>query len=297
MKNSNEQLGQKLTAKDYSGLLKALNETALVSMTDDKGNIIYANEKFVQVAKYSLDELVGQNHRILKSGHQPDAMFVELWNTISSGKLWRGEIKNRAKDGSYYWVDTSIAPVLNQVGKPERYIAVRFLITERKLKEEDYAGSLKALNETALVSMTDDKGNIIYANEKFVQVAKYSLDELVGQNHRILKSGHQPDAMFVELWNTISSGKLWRGEIKNRAKDGSYYWVDTSIAPVLNQVGKPERYIAVRFLITERKKLEEEIQKQVQGLEDMNKVMVGRELRMIELKEQIRELGKKPKKS
>lgn len=129
------QLGQKLTDKDLGALLDALNHTALVSMTDVRGNITYANEKFVEVSKYSLQELLGQNHRILKSDEHPNELFADLWRTIASGKVWRGEIKNRAKDGSYYWVDTAIAPVLNQHGRPERYISVRFLITERKIEE------------------------------------------------------------------------------------------------------------------------------------------------------------------
>ncbi len=129
------QLGQKLTDKDLGALLDALNHTALVSMTDVKGRITYANEKFVQVSQYSLEELLGQNHRILKSGDQPDELFVDLWQTIAHGKVWRGEIKNQAKDGSFYWVDTAIAPILNHKGQPERYISVRFLITDRKREE------------------------------------------------------------------------------------------------------------------------------------------------------------------
>lgn len=129
------QLGQKLTDKDLGALLDALNHTALVSMTDVAGRITYANEKFVEVSGYSLDELLGQNHRILKSGDQSDDVFVDLWSTIAHGKVWRGEIKNRSKDGSTYWVDTAIAPILNHHGKPERYISVRFLITDRKREE------------------------------------------------------------------------------------------------------------------------------------------------------------------
>ena len=290
MKTKTKQLGQTLTQKDFSALLTALNETALVSVTDAKGDIIYANEKFVKTAGYSLKELIGQSHRILKSGQQPDKMFDNLWKTISSGKVWRGEIKNKAKDGTYYWVDTSIAPILNDQGTPERYIAVRFLITDRKQQELEYTASLTALNQTALVSMTDVKGNITYANEMFVATSKYSLEELIGQNHRILKSGQQPNEMFDNLWKTVSSGKVWRGEIKNKAKDGTYYWVDTSIAPILNDVKKPEKYIAIRFLISDKKKTGTQLEEQIVDMQKLNDLMVGRELTMIKLKEKIKEL-------
>lgn len=121
-----------LLAGDYEALFSALNQTALLSMTDNKGIITYANDKFVEISGYTHKELIGQNHRILKSGQQPDNLFEDLWATISKGHVWRGEIKNRAKDGSYYWVDTSIAPIIGKQGRPERYIAVRFLITEHQ---------------------------------------------------------------------------------------------------------------------------------------------------------------------
>lgn len=163
------------------------------------------------------------------------------------------------------------------------------LITQT-LTPDDYSALLEALDTTALVSITDKRGSILYANHIFVDISKYELEELIGQNHRILKSGDQSDELFVDLWKTISSGKIWRGEIKNRAKDGSYYWVDTSIAPILDEHGKPVRYISVRFLITDKKEAEELQQEKTNELEALNKILVDRELKMIELKDQIAEL-------
>lgn len=154
----------------------------------------------------------------------------------------------------------------------------------------DYAALLSALNQTALVSVTDAKGRITYANDKFVEVSKFNLEELLGQNHRILKSGDQPDELFVELWKNISHGKVWRGEIKNKAKDGSYYWVDTSIAPITDEKNKPLQYIAVRFLITDKKEALERLEEQKEQLEEFNSMLVGREVRMAGLKEELARL-------
>lgn len=171
---------------------------------------------------------------------------------------------------------------------------------KKTLAESDIEALIASLDQTALVSMTDSKGNILYANKKFLDVSKYSLDELIGQNHRILKSGQQPDKLFVELWKTISAGKVWRGEIKNRAKDGSYYWVDALITPILDESGKPERYISVRLLINNEKtlmSLQERAQKQVDDLNQANKFMIGREIKMVELKKKISELEKGPYKT
>lgn len=141
---SNERGIQLANAKhEIEQQLEGLNEVALVSITDIHGNITYVNDRFVKVSKYEREELIGKNHRILKSGRQPDGLFVGMWKAISAGRIWSGEITNKAKDGTFYWVDTTIIPILNLEGKLERFLSVRFDITKNKEQQE----MLKQLNE------------------------------------------------------------------------------------------------------------------------------------------------------
>jgi len=273
----------------------ALDQHAIVAVTDVQGTITYVNDKFCAISRYPKEDLIGQNHRILNSGHHPREFFQEMYRTIASGKVWHGEIKNRARDGSMYWVDTTIVPFMSADGKPRQYVAIRADITERKFAEEaakqsqaaregaikELADQKFALDQHAIVAVTDVQGTITYVNDKFCTISQYSKEELIGQNHRILNSSYHPKEFFHEMYRTIANGHVWRGEIKNRAKDGSIYWVDTTIVPTLATDGKPRQYVAIRADITERKRAEEALYEQAQILDSAQVFVRDMESRVV----------------
>jgi PAS domain S-box-containing protein len=154
-----------------------------------------------------------------------------------------------------------------QVNKPSNNVAD--LEVELKKSMQALINLKFALDESSIVAITDAQGKITYVNKQFCLISKFPSEELIGNNHRVINSGLHSREFFKEMWQTISLGKVWKGEIRNKSKDGTYYWVDTTIVPFLNEEGIPYQYLAIRYDISERKRVEEELQKMMTRIIDV----------------------------
>ncbi len=246
---------------ESSDLLAAIREQYIMSITDARGIIIDVNDAFCNISQYKRAELIGQNHRIINSRYHEQVFFKDMWKTIISGGSWQGEICNRAKDGSIYWVDSVISPLRNANGKIDRFVSIRRDITRKKVQESESSDLLNTIRDKFIMSITDARGTIIEVNDTFCDISQYSRSELIGQNHRIINSGQHEPTFFSDMWRTILSGESWRGEVCNRAKDGSVYWVDSVITPLYNANGRIERFVSIRSDITNKKQQANELLK------------------------------------
>jgi PAS domain S-box-containing protein len=172
-------------------------------------------------------------------------------------------------DGSLHFIKAYCVVVPDAQGNPQSMIGVNFDISRRKQAElqrqqliQELSAFKQALDQSAIVVITDREGVISYVNDRFCVVSGYSREQLIGQTHRIVNSGYHPPAFFQDLWRTISSSQIWRGEICNRTKNGRLYWVATTIVPFLDEQGRPFQYLAIRFDITDRKLAEATLQQE-----------------------------------
>ena len=159
-----------------------------------------------------------------------------------------------------------------------------------KISQSEIIDYKHALDVSCIVSITDSEGRILDANDNFCAISKYSREELVGKDHRLINSGYHSQEFMSEIWRTIQSGKVWHGEFKNKAKDGSFYWVDSAIVPFLDCTGKPFKYISIRNNVTKLKAIEEEISKINEDLDRKIRERTGELTAALEKEKELNEL-------
>ncbi len=233
-----------------------------VVITDVNGFVEYVNPRFSILTGYTSKEILGKKLSMLKSGETPELVYFDLWKTINSGKIWKGEFINRKKDGRLYNEFATISPIKNSDGMITHFVGILEDITEKKAAENQL-NRLRSGIEQAFdaVVITDTEGTIQYVNPAFEKISGYSIGEVMGKNPRILKSNRNASGFYQQMWSTIMSGNIWQDEIINRKKDGSLYYEEMTIAPVKNRDDQITNFVAIKRDIGEKKSLELSLKK------------------------------------
>ncbi|MBX9606476.1 MAG: PAS domain S-box protein [Gammaproteobacteria bacterium] len=234
-----------------------MNVTSIVSEADKKGDILSCNDKFIEVSKYSRDELIGHGHNTTRHPDMPKSVFKDMWNTIGHGKIFRGVVKNRAKDGTPYYVDAVIAPILGENGKPKKYLGVRYDITEAEIERHNARGVLGAVNESFGYIEFDLSGNVLSANPVFLGVVGYRAEEVVGRHHRMFVDASLANSEeYRRFWQDLAEGKPQSGVFKRVGKDGGEIYIQATYAPVKDEMGRVFKVVKIATDITAQKRYE-----------------------------------------
>ena len=229
-----------------------IDKLCIVSETDLKGYITYVNDKFCEEAQYTREELIGQNHNIVRHADMPKEAFKQLWQTVGSGNIFNAPVKNRRKDGTPYYVNAAIGPVLDENGKPEKYIGIRYDLTEETYQRLEAQGIVRAIDASFTYASFDTKGNILEVNEQFAKLLKYKPNELIGKNHRnLVRSEIANSSEYIQSWKSLTEGAAHQNNYQLQTADNQSKWIQGVYSSIKDEMGRIEKIIMVGMDVTE----------------------------------------------
>ncbi|MBF0189393.1 MAG: PAS domain S-box protein, partial [Magnetococcales bacterium] len=236
------------------------------------GTILSANDNFLAVMGYRLDEVVGKHHRMFaEPEYAAGVEYAEFWAALGRGEYQAAEYKRLAKGGRPVWIQASYNPIFDADGTPVKVVKFATDITEESLKNANYAGQVEAINKSNAVIEFDLDGTILTANEGFLQVVGYTQKEVTGQHHRMfVDAEYAVSAEYTAFWQALGRGEYQAAEYRRLAKGGRPVWIQASYNPIFDRDGKPFKVVKFATDITERKEAEALIDRQQQMLLELS---------------------------
>ncbi|MFN4237418.1 MAG: PAS domain S-box protein [Vogesella sp.] len=278
----NQRRAQQLAAsmtRDLAVLAKvAQHTTNAIVITDQQRHISWVNEGFTRLTGYTLEEVRGcAPGKLLQTADTDQETIRRISEALSARQPFKGNILNRSKSGREYWVAMEIQPLLDEHQQLEGFMAIETDISLQVATEAELHRALleartirDIIQQHFIVSIADPQGCITRVNQAFINISGYQQHELLGRNHRILNAGVHEPSFWRDMWTTLLNGQAWRGEVCNRHKNGSQYWVDSIIVPFHNPQGQIEQYVSIRRDITASKRHEASLQEAKQQAEQAN---------------------------
>jgi methyl-accepting chemotaxis protein len=237
--------------------MKLVDTMCIVSEVDLKGNITYVNDLHCEVSQYKREELIGANQNIVRHQDMPKELFRELWATVARGDVFRGPVKNKKKDGTPYYVDGVFAPILGENGKPIKYIGVRYENTQQTYEKQEAEGIVNAINSSFAYIEFDTKGNILSANDIFLNILEYSSTDIQGKHHRIFcESEFTNSADYTKFWDDLANGIVKKGQFTRVTRNGKKVWIQAVYSPVKDEMGRIVKIVKIATDITRQKEVE-----------------------------------------
>ena len=245
---------RKLSSQDASAMFEALNKSQATIQFEPDGTILDANENFLNTIGYSLDEIVGQKHKMfVEAEYEKSADYSNFWDSLCAGTFQSGEYKRIGKGGKEIWLQASYNPILNRSGKVVEIVKFATDITEGTLQNADYQGQIDAVNKSQAVISFELDGTIIDANQNFLDTLGYQLSEIRGEHHRkFVESSYAQSAEYKEFWAALGRGEFQAAEYKRIGKGGKEIWIQASYNPIFDPSGKPFKIVKYATDITER---------------------------------------------
>ncbi|MGI9242437.1 MAG: PAS domain-containing protein, partial [Verrucomicrobiales bacterium] len=240
------------TRLERDAIYEALNSSHAMIEFQLDGIVLTANDKFCQTMGYDLEEIVGQHHRIFcDKEYIGSAEYAEFWKRLGEGQSFESQFKRIAKDGSEIWLQASYNPVLDDSGSPVRVVKFATDVTARKQRNAELQGMIQAINRAQAVITFNLDGEVLDANDNFLSIFGYTLEEVVGKHHRIFcEDRYAESAAYREFWQKLGKGEYDSGEFKRMAKDGKEVWLQASYNPIFDAAGRPVNVVKFASDIT-----------------------------------------------